>query len=105
MKEHPYEKETRSLLKRLQDAGWDLDTVDIDEDEPIQIEGMKTESRNTAAEWILAVDESRLYVSKGDKRKGILIILGNSPGEIVADYHCDPELDQITMDHFDKWAA
>jgi hypothetical protein len=56
------------------------------------------------AEEICAVDESHLYVKDStDKKFFVRIILGNEPGEAVADYSDYDPLDDVIQEHYNRW--
>lgn len=94
---YSYEKEVRSLLKRLTDNKYELEVVDNGE------ESVKVKSRNDAVEHIMSVDISTLIVRKNSLRLCLCLILGNDPGELVADYSVDPELDKLVELHSEQW--
>ena len=54
------------------------------------------------AEEICAVDESHLYVKDiNNKKYFVHVVLGNDPGESVADY--SEELEEIMEEHYNRW--
>lgn len=93
---HPYRKEISSLLSTLREHHLDPVAVHSEGDtEPV-------DGIDAAIEAILATDESVLDVVAGDGRiLALYLVLGNSPGEVVADYSVDPLIDQIVDDHFE----
>lgn len=101
-----FKPETRSLIRALVAAGFTIESVDngepdTDMGEPFPFEG------HTLAEFIdeaCACDECRLYVKNpSGKPLGLYLVFGNSPGELVCDYHCDPLLDTVTCAESEKW--
>jgi hypothetical protein len=101
-----WKPETRSLLKDLQDAGFEL------------IEGNNGEYEfkfdgkiNKFIDDLIACDESHLYVKKDDQKYWLYLVLGNSPGEIVSDHSIPKDCENIdtdplsvvTMVHYEKW--
>lgn len=51
-------------------------------------------------------DESRLWVRKGGGVYGLLLVYGNSPGELVADYSLPRGVDllePVIEAHYNKW--
>lgn len=94
-----YYKEIKSLLRTLNKHGFD--PVEVDDGE----EYILTPTQLEAAVVIANVDEARLYVKKRSTEKefGLYIVLGNDPGELVADYHVDNDLDTATDEHYERW--
>lgn len=94
--------ETKSLVKRLVKNGFIIISGDNGEDEfAFNGTGKMTEFLDE----LLACDEARLYVQNSEgKNKSLYIVLGNSPGELVADYTVDPLLDKVTEEHYDMWS-
>jgi len=92
-------KETVSLLRTLNKHGFD--PIEVDDGEELMLTPTPTE----AATAICNVDEARLYVKKRStgKELGLYIVLGNDPGELVADYHVDNDLDEATKEHYNRW--
>lgn len=76
-------------MRSLRHAGWMLDHVDLFED---AID--KVETEREAIEWTLAVDESKIVMTKGPKgnvqRCSILVIRGNGV-DVIADYGATQE--------------
>ena len=53
---------------------------------------------------LTSVDEAWLTVRNPEgKEKNLYLVYGNSPGELVCDYHCDPLIDKATSEHSEKW--
>jgi hypothetical protein len=99
-----YYKEVRSLLHRLVCSGFKLIMVD-DGEEFIKVEGTMAETKMEAAAAICNVGEAQLLVENPEgEKKWIMLVLGNDPGELVADCHVDPDLDRITEEHYEKWS-
>jgi len=76
----------RDLLERLVSAGFAIDQVD-DGGDLIEVVSL-----NTAVDAITSVDESTVYTkdTQSNSEPVLLIVLGNGPDEIVADYcGCD----------------
>lgn len=72
----------RQVIRALRNAGYVLDSVYDGEDEP------NVSNENEAIEAITAVDSATLWVKNSEgKRYGIFFVLGNSPEEVVCDYH------------------
>ena len=100
MKLNNWKPETRSLIASLQKAGLTIHSQHNGE------YGTKFSdvSRSKFIEDLIACDESRLYVVTPEGKKlGLFLVLGNSPGELVCDYHCHPLLDAVTETHYKKW--
>ena len=76
-------------MRGLRHAGWMLDHVDLFEDE---IE--KVETEREAIQSTLAVDESKIVMTKGSRNKmqrcSILVIRGNGV-DVIADYGATQE--------------
>jgi len=100
--------EVKDLLTALTAAGFTLRKGDNGEDK-FNFEEGKLDS---FIENLIACDESRLYVTdpSGNKR-WLYLVLGNSPGELVADYSCPADdkatdhIDPVTDAHYEKWSA
>lgn len=108
-----YRKETYSLLKRLEKAGFKLIAAN---------DGMDTYdlkqyfSENTAAhatDIACSVDEAWVTVARDGYTFTLYLVYGNSPGELVCDYGWNraadetptlADLDQLTEDHYDEWS-
>lgn len=95
-----------SLLKTLQDHNFTLVSVDNGEHR-VNLLGMTSrQSRQLAKSEIVSVDESSILVSHpsiGEKLLWLLIVLGNSPEETVADYSVNDIL-EIALEQFcKKW--
>lgn len=79
---HPQHAEVERLLAHLMNSGFVLDEVD-DGGDWYPCHNDLPSTRDT----ILGVEESRLRVRHGDTEDlEILIVLGNGPGELAADY-------------------
>jgi len=93
---HP---ETRSLLRALKAAGCEIISSDNGE-EPV--EPYTTE--NAAIECLTACDEGWLKVRcPNGKTSSLWLVYGNGTGELVADYHCNETIDQVTASESQKW--
>ena len=95
---HPEAEAVGSLLHRLKQGGFRLIALD---------DGGEFVPATKAN--ILSVDESQLFVEKAGERFALLLVLGNSPDEIVADYTYKEnpaawELEQILTDFSDYCA-
>jgi hypothetical protein len=94
--------ETKSLIKALTAAGFIITGGNNGEE--------RFDFGTDLAKFLdnlLATDETRLYVeSPKGKKLSLFLVLGNSPGELVADYSiCGDvdELEAVTQAHYDKW--
>ena len=97
---HPYATEIRSLLMTLNKHGFS----------PFKVydrcETEKTSSQKSAAEVILSVDESWLYVKDSSNNKfTVYIVLGNEPGEAVCDSSNYEPLNVATDEHYSRWSS
>jgi len=113
-----WKPETRSLLKALVAAGFELVSGDNGEDVftfegcDLGVGGQRGQMNNFI-ENLIACDEARLYVKcpKTGKVRWIYLVLGNSPGEIASDYSIPAEifhseadpLDTVTDEHYNRW--
>jgi hypothetical protein len=94
-----YKPEARSLIKRLQDLGFTIRSGDNGEG-PTRFEG----DIDGFLYHLLACDEAHLYVKNPAGRKlTLFLVLGNSPGELVADCTSDAELDYALEAHYSAW--
>lgn len=97
-----------SLLFNLQGAGFDLRAVD-DGDGSTRLDSSqsKLQQRLAAADIAAAVDVAKVFVCKGDKHGCLLLVLGNEPDELVADYGGAPALMpelELAIDRFSaRW--
>ena len=92
---HPNAAETKSLLAALVAAGFELLHCNNggDEDEPPTLENL------------CCCDEAGLVVKAPDGRKlSIFLVMGNSPGELVADYTVHSLLDTVISAESQKWS-
>lgn len=91
-----------SLLKVLQDHHFVLDSVN-DGEEEFPLKGTQREQRQEAKKVIASVDVSDLYVRhpSHDKLMMLMVVLGNSPEETVADHSSWPIL-ELAVDQFSK---
>lgn len=98
--QNDWKPEVRSLLRTMTTAGLTLDHCDNGENKTsfanVNLAGFVDE--------LIACDECSLFVRNPDgKRLWVYLVFGNSPGELVADYTCDPILDSVTTAHYDAW--
>lgn len=94
-----WEPVVKSLLKRLKTAGFTFTAVDY-----LDGEIQKVSSVNSACLAISAVDECTLMLdNRHGESRGIYIVLGNGPHEIVCDYTCDKGIDLVVRLHEDQW--
>lgn len=97
---HPYEAEVRSLCTRLVQAGARLRELYLYEDD----EHVVVNSIEQVVDDILSVDACNLRIFTPEhKSAGLMLILGNDPGELVADYSCCLFLDRMTQEHAEEW--
>lgn len=103
-----WEPEVLSLLKTLQTAGFVLESSDNGEDRYEHPDGAPL---GKLIEELTACDEARLYVTHPEapgKTLWFYLVLGNSPGELVADYSCpagplEAILEKVTSGHYESW--
>ncbi len=97
-----WEPEVRSLLATLERHNLTVLYVDNgDEEGPLQ------RADTTLAAFVAeatACDETRLFVRTPEgKTLGLYLVFGNSPGELVADYHVHPLIDAAATEHAERW--
>jgi hypothetical protein len=94
----------KSLLAKFQEAGFNVSAVH-DGEGMIRIDQnlSKTKVRHSAADTVVSVDESFVYVNKDGMRARLFIVLGNEPEEIVADYNYNPQLEELLEETIDKY--
>ena len=102
--EHPQAHVVRSLLHKLHKGGFELRSVH-DGEEFCPLSGGITARKNQAVEAITSVDESVLFVKHGEAKSRLLLILGNGPAEIVADYSDNDTLTAVVDDFYDQWSS
>ena len=92
-----YKNEVKTLLNALQSASFAL--VGVDDGG----EFIRTSDKTEALEAILSVDMSRLYVVNSQGKKDVLlIVIGNSPGELVADHSTrSDDIEAVISHHAD----
>lgn len=97
---HPYAAEVDRLLAKLEKHGFT--PADVDDTEEL----VKTPTWEAVKEAILAVDECRVWVKTMEgKEVCLFIVLGNSPGELVADYTVNTVLDKVLRELYDEETA
>lgn len=99
-----FASETRRVLRKLATAGWKILWAD---DGGAEDDLFKTPTIEEAVDVLTSVDMSHVRVAKGGKAFTLLLVLGNGPGELVADW-CGPleteegaELDKIVSENSD----
>jgi hypothetical protein len=94
----------KSLLAKFQEAGFNISNVYDGEDMiPIDQTLSKTKIRHSAADIVVSVDESFVYINKDGMRARLFIVLGNDPEELVADYNYNPQLEELLEETIDKY--
>lgn len=94
----------KSLLAKFQEAGFNILSVYDGEDLiPVDPTLSKTKIRHSAADIVVSVDESFVYVNKDGMRARLFIVLGNEPEEIVVDYNYNPQLEELLDETIDKY--
>jgi len=100
-------KETESLIKRLKAADFKIISVNDGDEEDIV-----PKSEQEAVEILTSVDKSWLTVKRGEYSFTLLLVYGNSPGELVCDYSWSKTadgsselalLDKLTEEHSNEW--
>ena len=99
MTRNNYRPELDSLLAALRAAGYSLSTVDNGED----VRANPTD--DLAARVLLATDEGTLIVSREGRKATLLLVFGNAPGELVADYSLQHSLEVVLDSEADLWAS
>ena len=100
-----WKPETLSLIQTLIKHGYSIESVDNGEEET----DFNEVSLDTFVEQMMACDEAHLHIRTPEDRSGILyLVYGNSPGELVADYHVmdylgRDKLDAATDEHSKNW--
>jgi phosphosulfolactate phosphohydrolase-like enzyme len=93
-----YKPETTDLVESLLKAGFTIRKVSDGE------EVMPFLDVRQVVATVNSVDESHLYVSDPLGNKATLfIVLGNSPGELVADYSQNEALESVIHDVSKRW--
>jgi hypothetical protein len=99
-KRNDWKPETRSLLQSLIQAGFTLASTDNGENRE------RFTTIEKAIEELTATDESKLYVfppGEPNRELGLFLVYGNSPGELVCDYHEHSLLDAVVSKHSAAW--
>jgi hypothetical protein len=88
------EQEVRRLIRTLKAAGW----------EPTHVynggEHVKVKGERETLENVFAVDESTITFAKGEARRGVFIVLGNEPEDLVCDYTASDDSFGQAMDSY-----
>lgn len=93
-----YERETRSLLNRMIEKGFKLIEV-YDGEETIPVS-----TPEEAIKELMATDETYLIANTPDgDRVTLMLIYGNDPGELVANYTCNPLVDALVDEHYNSF--
>lgn len=98
-----YEAETRDLLETLLREGFTITSGNNGGEENFAF--------TTVAKFLpelMASDEAWLYVQPPTAENSpysIYLVFGNSPGELVADYHVHPLLDEVLTAFAERWEA
>lgn len=99
-----YRPEVRALLARLVHAGFTLAGLENGGD---SLECDERSRFGSFVEHATATDDCSLYVRRADVRDGkrmtVLLVLGNEPGVICADWASHPALDAVLNAHADEW--
>ena len=97
-----YEPEVRSLIHTLKRHGFVVRSA-FDGEDVIQAEA----GHDVVVKHLCGVDESYLRVAHGNRKASLLLVLGNEPGVIVADYSYSKELgkalDAVIDEHSERW--
>ena len=96
----------KSLLAKFQAAGFNISAVH-DGEKMIKIDqGLSTTAiRHSAADSVVSVDESFVYINKDGMNARLFIVLGNEPDEIVCDYTYPPKLEELIDEVIDKYST
>lgn len=114
---NPYRLEMRDLCRRLGAAGFSPVAVDDGGGEWADVSGW-----HDVVEAVLAVDEAHVKIEahEGEPKQSVVplarfnlfLVLGNSPGEILADWSYPRDrpissalLEQVANDHYNQWEA
>ena len=95
-------KAVRFALKRLAEEGCKFKTVDDggEEDEWIDV---TEKSKEKILKDLVAVDDAQLLIENPEgKEKWIRFVFGNAPNEIICDHHCDPTIEKIVDEVYDR---
>ena len=96
----------RSLLFRLQHDGFSLHSVHDGEELTIILSGGIRAAVREAADIITSVDRSNLSLSKnGERVATLMIILGNEPEELVADWVAASKFEDAIDEAIDKFSS
>jgi hypothetical protein len=106
MAEYNWAKPVSSLLAKFQRCGYDLFAVN-DGGEYIIINKnlSRLDKRKEAVETITSVDLSSVYlISPKGRTFELMIVLGNEPSELVADYtYFEEETESIVEEFCQQW--
>lgn len=103
--ENDFGPEVKSLFKALLKVGFQIDDIDNGRDyEEESVESFKWDGNiDNAVKEAVACDEAQVLVSINCKSYWMLLVLGNSPGELVNDFTCNQELEAVVDAHSNKW--
>lgn len=74
-------KVVRHMIRTLKANGWVLDCIDNGDGEDL-----KVDTETEAMEEIFAVDEARVYFTKGGKTHGVFLVMGNDGYDVICDH-------------------
>lgn len=97
-----YHETVKDLLDMLKEKGF------ITTDSYDGGDRLVTDDTDKMASFLTQVDESNVYLTKGDHTYRIYIVLGNDYSEIACDYSYDDsdvwqEFSATITAHYDKW--
>ena len=95
----------KSLLAKVQTAGFKILAVDDGEESTGFRDMGKREALRAATEAATATDEA--YVAVQDEKFGnkatLYIVLGNEPCELLTDFTVNATLEIVAQQHYDEW--
>jgi hypothetical protein len=106
MAEYNWAKPVSSLLSKFQRCGYDIMAAhDGEEYNNINKNLSQLNKRKEAVDIITSVDLSRVYLLSPKGRKFyLMIVLGNEPSELVADYtYFEEETENIVEEFCQQW--
>lgn len=103
--------ETRSLLRRLKESGFNLIKSHNGEDGYKCVQFGKGPDEQALIDNLTACDEAHLWIERGGdiaERYCLFLVYGNSPGELVCDYSFNAQredrLEAVTSAHYEEWS-
>jgi hypothetical protein len=88
-------REVESLFDTIEELGWKV--IGVDDGEGYE----KMSRKKDVVDAVMGVDEAGIKVEKHGQKGVLYVVLGNGPGELIAD--CSSKVEEILDAHMKKW--